>query len=261
MPYIDIVYEIVDARIPFSSKIQDIDNIIKNKIKILIMTKKDLCDLSITNNWVKYYEGMGLKVLLIDLNDNNDYKKITTLTNEVALEINKKRAMKGLKEKEIKAVVIGVPNVGKSTLINKLAGKKATKVGNLPGVTKNLTWLKTKYKLVILDTPGILWPKFDSENIALNLAAMTAINENVLPINDVAGYILKMLSEYYPDILFARFKVKEYNDDTYEIIAKNIGAINNGVVDYKRVSIMIINEIKKGNIKGITFDRGKDVRI
>ena len=255
MPYIDIVYEVIDARIPYSSKIKDIDSIIRNKTRILIMSKKDLCDINVTNSWIKYYEEMGYKVLLIDLNDQNDYKKITLLTNDLVSHINKKRKANGLKEKEIKACVLGIPNVGKSTLINKLAGKKVSKVGNLPGVTKSLTWLKTKYKLLILDTPGILWPKFDDEKIAFNLASMTAIKEDVLPIGDIAYYILNTLGKYYPDILNSRYKIDEVTEDSFDIIAKNIGAISNGEVDYTRVYKMIINDVKQEYIKGITFDR------
>ena len=258
MPLVDIVYEIVDARIPFSSKIKNIDALIKNKERILIMSKKDLCDISLTNKWISYYEEKGFNVLLIDLNDNNDYKKIIDKTNELIKKINEKRIAKGMKEKEVKAVVIGIPNVGKSTLINKFAKRKITKVGNLPGVTRNLTWLNTKEKMSVLDTPGILWPKFDNEQIAFNLASMTAISENVLPLNDFASYILKMLSKYYPNILKDRFKVNEYNDETFNIIAQNIGAIKNNEVDYQRVSAYIINEIKNEKIKGITFDRKDD---
>ena len=255
MPYIDIVYEVIDARIPYSSKIKDIDSIIRNKTRILIMSKKDLCDINVTNSWIKYYEEMGYKVLLIDLNDQNDYKKITLLTNDLVSHINEKRKANGLKEKEIKACVLGIPNVGKSTLINKLAGKKVSKVGNLPGVTKSLTWLKTKYKLLILDTPGILWPKFDDEKVAFNLASMTAIKEDVLPIGDIAYYILNTLGKYYPEILNSRYKIAKVTDDSFDIIAKNIGAISNGEVDYTRVYKMIINDVKQEYIKGITFDR------
>ncbi len=255
MPYIDIVYEVIDARIPYSSKIKDIDSIIRNKTRILIMSKKDLCDINVTNSWIKYYEEMGYKVLLIDLNDQNDYKKITLLTNDLVSHINEKRKANGLKEKEIKACVLGIPNVGKSTLINKLAGKKVSKVGNLPGVTKSLTWLKTQYKLLILDTPGILWPKFDDEKVAFNLASMTAIKEDVLPIGDIAYYILNTLSKYYPEILNSRYKIDKVTDDSFDIIAKNIGAISNGEVDYTRVYKMIINDVKQEYIKGITFDR------
>lgn len=255
MPYIDIVYEVIDARIPYSSKIKDIDSIIRNKTRILIMSKKDLCDINVTNSWIKYYEEMGYKVLLIDLNDQNDYKKITLLTNDLVSHINEKRKANGLKEKEIKACVLGIPNVGKSTLINKLAGKKVSKVGNLPGVTKSLTWLKTKYKLLILDTPGILWPKFDDEKVAFNLASMTAIKEDVLPICDIAYYILNTLGKYYPELLNSRYKIDKVTDDSFDIIAKNIGAISNGEVDYTRVYKMIINDVKQEYIKGITFDR------
>ena len=255
MPYIDIVYEVIDARIPYSSKIKDIDSIIRNKTRILIMSKKDLCDINVTNSWIKYYEEMGYKVLLIDLNDQNDYKKITLLTNDLVSHINEKRKANSLKEKEIKACVLGIPNVGKSTLINKLAGKKVSKVGNLPGVTKSLTWLKTKYKLLILDTPGILWPKFDDEKVAFNLASMTAIKEDVLPIGDIAYYILNTLGKYYPEILNSRYKIDKVTDDSFDIIAKNIGAISNGEVDYTRVYKMIINDVKQEYIKGITFDR------
>lgn len=255
MPYIDIVYEVIDARIPYSSKIKDIDSIIRNKTRILIMSKKDLCDINVTNSWIKYYEEMGYKVLLIDLNDQNDYKKITLLTNDLVSHINEKRKANGLKEKEIKACVLGIPNVGKSTLINKLAGKKVSKVGNLPGVTKSLTWLKTKYKLLILDTPGILWPKFDDEKVAFNLASMTAIKEDVLPIGDIAYYILNTLGKYYPEILNSRYKIDKVTDDSFDIIAKNIGAISNGEFDYTRVYKMIINDVKQEYIKGITFDR------
>lgn len=255
MPYIDIVYEVIDARIPYSSKIKDIDSIIRNKTRILIMSKKDLCDINVTNSWIKYYEEMGYKVLLIDLNDQNDYKKITLLTNDLVSHINEKRKANGLKEKEIKACVLGIPNVGKSTLINKLAGKKVSKVGNLPGVTKSLTWLKTKYKLLILDTPGILWPKFDDEKVAFNLASMTAIKEDVLPIGDIAYYILNTLGRYYPEILNSRYKIDKVTDDSFDIIANNIGAISNGEVDYTRVYKMIINDVKQEYIKGITFDR------
>lgn len=255
MPIIDIVYELVDARIPYSSKIKDIDSIIKNKKRILIMTKKDLCDLEVTNKWIKYYEKEGYNVLLVDLNNGDDYKSIVSLTDKLCKDINNKRLLAGLKSKEIKACVIGIPNVGKSTLINKLAGKKTAKVGNLPGITKNISWLKTKYKLLILDTPGILWPKIDEKIVGYNLASLSAINEDIIPINDVSYYILKTLEKYYPTILKERFNINKITEDSYNLIAANIGAKKN---DYERVSKFIINELKSGRIKGITFDHEKN---
>lgn len=254
MPVVDIVYEIIDARIPYSSKIKDIDSLIKNKERILIMTKKDLCDINETNKWVKYYEEKGYNVLLVELNDNNDYKKIIDMSNKIVEKINQKRINNGMKAKEIKAIVIGAPNVGKSTLINHLAEKKVAKTGNMPGVTKSNVWLKTKYKILILDTPGILWPKFDEEKVALNLCAFSAIKEDVIPHQDIAYYILDTLSKRYPDILKDRFKIEEVNEDSFDIIGKNIGASKNDEIDYKRVYKYIINEIKSEHIKGITFD-------
>ncbi|MDD2409249.1 MAG: ribosome biogenesis GTPase YlqF [Bacilli bacterium] len=261
LPIIDIVYELIDARIPFSSKIVDIDNLIKNKIKILIMTKKDLCDLSITNKWAKYYENKGYKVLLLNLNNNIDYKKIIDLTNEVVKDINYKRSLKGLKPKEIKCLVIGIPNVGKSTLINKMAGKKVANVGNKPGITKVNSWLKTKYNILVLDTPGILWPKFSSDEIALNLACTSAIKNEVLPVDEVAIYILNLLNKYYPRILKERYNLDDFDETNieyaYDIIGKKIGAITKGnIIDYEKVSNTIINDLKNEYIKGITLDRG-----
>ena len=254
---IDIVYELVDARIPFSSKIKDIYNIIGNKPKILIMTKKDLCDLKVTKEWVKYYENLGSHVLLVDLNNTQDYERIISLTHEIMADVQAKRKDKGLKEKEIRALVIGIPNVGKSTLINRLCKRKVANVGNNPGVTKDITWLKTNSDILLLDTPRILWPRLDQGTVALNLAAFTALKQEILPIDEVAVYILNQLSTYYPAILEERYGIKKVTDvlDAYEVIAKKIGVIKNGEVDYDRVSLKIINDIKTESIKGITFDR------
>lgn len=254
---IDIVYELVDARIPYSSKIKDIYDVIKNKPKLLIMTKKDLCDKKVTEKWVKYYENLGTKVLLVDLNNNADYKKIIDTTYEIMNEVQQKRENKGLKEKEIRALVIGIPNVGKSTLINKMAGRHVADVGNNPGVTKSVNWLKTPYNISLLDTPGILWPKLNDNKIAYNLAAMTSIKQEVLPIDEVAVYILNTLEKYYPELLKERYKITSTKDieEAYETIGKNMGAIRNGEVDYDRVSKKVVNDIKMEHIKGITFDR------
>ena len=257
---IDVVYELIDARIPYSSKIKDIDELIRNKPRILIMTKKDLCDLNVTNEWVKHYENEGYKVIVGDLNNPSVIKEIVATTEDLVSDIQEKRENAGMKKKEIRALVIGIPNVGKSTLINKMVGRKVVITGNTPGVTKSLSWLKTTSNILLLDSPGILWPKFDEEEVALNLASMAAIRAEILDEDEIAVHILKKLFQYYPDILQSRYNIDSLDDfvEVYEKIGKKIGAIiSGGEVDYSKVSKTIMNDLKNEYIRNITFDRNE----
>lgn len=256
---IDIVYEVVDARIPFSSKIKDIDSFTKNKPRILVMTKSDLCDMKETKKWIEYYEKEGYHVVCLDLEHNPNLKELFKKTNDIMSSIQEKRLSKGLKEKKAKILVVGVPNAGKSTLINRLVGKKAVNVGNKPGVTKNLDWIRINSDLELLDSPGVLWPRLDQEKVALSLAAFTAIKEEILPIDKVVIFILETLEKYYPEILKERYGIEKLDEDilvNYETIGKKRGClIKGGEIDYDKVNTIVINDIKNGNIKGITFDR------
>jgi len=259
MNLIDIVYEVIDARIPFSSKITDIDIYIKNKPRLMIMTKADLCDIKETNKWIKHYEALGYKVILVDLINNYSIKEIINATNNIMNEKNIIRENKGMINRRTRVLVVGIPNVGKSTLINRLVGKKAVNVANKPGVTKSLDWIRINEELELLDSPGILWPKFENEIVAFNLASLTAIKEEVLPIEDVVCYIISTLYKYYPNILKERYNITEIDEDfidVFESIGKKRGClIKGGEVDYDKVCSVIINDIKDGSIKGITFDR------
>ena len=257
--HIDVVYELVDSRIPKSSKIENIYDIIGNKPKILIMTKKDLADEEMANRWVKYYEGLGTKVLLVDLNKEEDILKIVNMTHELAREMQEKRGEKGLLKKDVRVLVVGIPNVGKSTLINKMVGRRVAEVGNRPGVTKGLVWLKTKHHIILLDTPGILWPKLEQQEVALNLAAISAIKTEIIDENEVAVHILKKLNKYYPEKLKERYGITPDSvqldfEEAYNTIAKKIGAKRGEEVDYERVSNYIINDLKNEAIKGVVFD-------
>ncbi len=255
---IDIVYEVIDARMPISSKIVDIDELIKNKPRILIATKYDLCDKKETDIILENYKKNGYYVVTLDL-VNGDVQKLINLTKTIMGEKNQSRIEKGLKPRASRILIVGAPNVGKSTLINRLVGKKAAGVGNTPGFTKNLSWIRINQDMELLDSPGILWPKLENQENAHTLASFSSIKEEILNKDDIACYILKKMYELYPEKLEERYGIQSFDDDyieLYEIIGKRRGALGKGgIVDYNKVSDIILQDLKTGVFKEITFDR------
>ena len=256
---IDIVYEVIDARMPRSSKIVDIDDLIKNKPRLLIMTKYDLCDKNETNKFIKYYEELGYQVIPVDLMTGTNVSKIIDASEVVLEEENEKRKSKGLKPRNIRALILGIPNAGKSTLINRLVGKKSAGVGNKPGFTKSLSWIRIHKNIDLLDTPGILWPKIEDQEAAHILASFSSIKEEILNEDQIASFILRKLYELYPKSLEERYGISELDEDlidAYDMIASRRGALTKGgVADYERVSRIILQDFKNGYFGPVTFDR------
>ena len=257
---IDVVFEVIDSRIPDSSKNREIDGLIKNKPRILVMTKSDLCDLEKSRKWKIYYEKMGYQVVMVDLINNKNINEILNLTNKLSSSLNEKRLNKGLKARSLRILILGIPNVGKSTLINRLVGKKATNVGNKPGITKKLEWIRINKNLELLDTPGILWPKLEGYNTALNLAAMTAIKEEILNKEEVAIYIINTMLNLYPNSIKGRYKLTTETDivEILDKIGKSIGAIKNNETDYEKVYNVILKDLREGYLGKVTFDIYED---
>ena len=257
---IDIVYEVIDARMPISSKIVDIDDLIKDKPRILVVTKYDLCDKTETDKILDYYRSMCYNVVAIDLMGGN-VNTLITETNKIMSSINETRIKRGLKARAARVLIVGVPNVGKSTLINRLVGRKSAGVANTPGFTKSLSWIRVNKDIELLDSPGILWPKLENQESAHILAALSSIKEEILNADSIAAFILKKLYELYPEKLKERYNIEELDDDlieAYDMIGKKRGALSKGgVTDYEKVSSIIISDLKNGYFGDITFDRIK----
>ena len=257
---VDIVLEILDARVPISSRNPMMGEILKDKPTLVLLNKANLADKKVTLEWIEYFKNNGIKALDIDLIDNYNVNKIIPACNEVlAKEIEAAKA-KGYSNFKIRALVVGIPNVGKSTLINTLAKRKAAVTGDKPGVTKSQTWIKINNSLELLDTPGILWPKFENEVVAHNLALCGAIKDDILPLDDVISYGLQFMQKYYPDNLNNRYQVNVTEDmellDIYEVIGRRRNCLLKGnQIDYDRVVNLVLFDLRHNKLGAMSYDR------
>jgi len=257
---IDIVYEVVDARIPLSSSNPMLNDIIRHKPKLILLNKDDLADPKITKEWIKYYKENAIEALSINSLTDNLEKTIYEKTLEILRDIIEKEAVKGMKPRPFNAIVIGIPNVGKSQFINNLAKKNKAKTGNLPGITKIQSFLNAGDNLRVYDNPGVLWPKFDDEITGMKLALLGSIKDSILPIDEVTLFGIEYLKKHYPENLEKRYGIDLNTlDDNIEIldaIGKKRGClVSGGEIDYDRVYNLFLNDLRNGLLGRMSFER------
>lgn len=206
---VDIVFELIDARIPLSSRNPMINDILKNKPRLVILTKSDMADNNYTKKWQQYFKNEGINSLVIDSLKGFNVNRIIPLSREVLKDKFEKERLRGLKPRPIRGMIVGIPNVGKSTLINKLVNRKVATVANYPGVTKAQQWVRLNDNLDLLDTPGVLWPKFEDPKVGINLALTGAVKDEILRSSDLAEYLVDFLKQYYPNKLHEKYNVDE----------------------------------------------------
>lgn len=261
---VDIVYELLDARIPLSSKNPDIDRLSGNKPKIMLLNKSDLADADLTLKWIEYYKSENIEVIPVCAQTGDGIKQLKQITQSMLRDKIAKQKEKGIVGRGVKALIVGVPNVGKSSFINKISGRSSTKTGDRPGVTKGKQWITVSSELQLLDTPGILWPKFEDEKIAFNLAFTGAIKDEIMDVEELGVVLCGFLRENYPDSLNNRYKLNELNEDNYELlqqIGKKRGCIiSGGEIDTRKASILLLDEFRAGKLGRITLEMPSESR-
>lgn len=254
---IDLVIELVDARIPLSSRNPDIDELGRNKYRLILMNKADLADKEQTKKWAEYFKAKGFFVVSLDARTKNSMKSITDIVMEACKEKIERDRKRGIKNRPVRAMVVGIPNVGKSTFINSYAGKACAKTGNKPGVTKGKQWIRLNKNVELLDTPGILWPKFEDQMVGLRLALIGSIKDEILNIDELAMELIKYLRVNYPGIINERYEVDESKELTDIIldIAKNRNCLlKGGEPDYSKAASLVIDDFRSGKMGNITLE-------
>ena len=261
---VDIVGEIIDSRIPISSKNPVIDDVLKDKPRIMILNKSDMADENETKKWLSYYRKKGYGAVVVDALHSKGLDKIYSVAKEMLADKFKKLEEKNLSAKTIRMMIVGIPNVGKSTFINSISKRKSAKIGDRPGVTKQVQWINTKNDLELLDTPGVLWPKFEDERIGLHLAFTGAIKDEIMDIENLAFRFIDELNKRDVNILKNRYNLSEdsYEDTLYlmDEIGRNRGAIlKKNEIDYFKVANLVFDDFRKVKLGRITLETVEDI--
>ena len=254
---IDVIIELVDARIPRSSKNPDIDSLAQGKSRILLLNKSDMADAAKTQSWISYYEKQGFLALAVNSKKKNELKQVNALVQKACEKKIERDRKRGIKNRPVRAMIVGIPNVGKSTFINSFAGKACAKTGNKPGVTKGKQWIRLNKQVELLDTPGILWPRFENQEVGQRLAMIGSMNDEVLNLDELALDTIKFLLKEYPGNLKERYGVEEEAEalQVMEAIAARRGCVKQGgITDYEKTAGIVLDDFRSGRTGRITLE-------
>ena len=254
---IDLIIELVDARVPLSSRNQDIDELGKNKSRLILLNKSDLADERQNEAWKTYFQAKGFYVVKVDSRNGSGMKAINNVIQEACKEKIERDRRRGIKNRPIRAMVVGIPNVGKSTFINTFAGRACAKTGNKPGVTKGKQWIRLNKGVELLDTPGILWPKFEDQQVGIRLACVGSIKDDILNMEELALWLIDYLRENYKGILAERYQITEEGTsvEVLEAIARARGCLKKQEeLDYAKASLILFDDFRSGKMGRITLE-------
>ena len=255
---IDLIIELVDARVPLSSRNPEIDNLGKNKSRLVLLNKSDLADEKYNDEWMQYFKSKGYFVVKVNARNGNGIKQVNAAVMEACKEKIERDRKRGILNRPVRAMVVGIPNVGKSTFINSFAGKACTKTGNKPGVTKGKQWIKLNKNVELLDTPGILWPKFEDQTVGLRLAFIGSIKDEIIQVEELSLNLIAYLQEKYPANLKERYGLADEKMEPVEVLTK-IGEIRackkqGGVVDLEKAAALVMEDFRSGKLGRITLE-------
>lgn len=260
---VDFVIELVDARAPFSSQNPMLQEILTGKPKMVLLMKKDLADSKETAKWLNHFNEQHIQAIAVDVNNKSDITKVIQLGKILGQEKVDQLMKKGIQARPARAMIIGIPNVGKSTLINRLANKKIAKTGDRPGMTRQQLWIKVKNEFDLLDTPGILWPKFEDQRVGYRLAAIGTIKDHLVSLQDVVAFVITYLQNHYPDVLEERYNISRDLEDMWDIfvqIGKKRGALEGGGhVNFDKVADIVSGDLRTGRLGRITLEFADEI--